>query len=368
MSLSPEKTLRDTLLVALSRQIAAAIHAQPFRCALNAWRTLIEFPELFRQDGRLVEGWFVIEEDERVTLNEHVWCELANGQIVDPSVLLLVPETTPVFYFPGLTRDYAETEALEGEIFPHVRFDGLHGADGLGHPGYKAAREAARRKAYALALARKPPKALQFLTARDMEEANPPEIESVTAPLVVEGTPMDIQLSLETCREIQAQSGQCWYNARKALSGMPNTFWTAAYVEGWLVGQWSDTIRVTEHGWIWTPRTGIVDPTIVLEPVPTRLVYQPGVQLSWQEIQQYDTARLPLVRERGLGILEYQEACQKAQTRAEELAWQTGLPVFMEPGGVLSFRLVGETLHITEVPWEFPVPSISPFSNSPKQS
>jgi hypothetical protein len=361
MFLPSEKPLRDLLLVTLSRNIAAAIHARPFHCAVNAWRALIEFPEFFREDGHLVEGWFVVEEEERVTLNEHVWCELANGHIVDPSVLLLVPETTPVFYFPGLTRTYAEAEALEGAFFPHVRFDGKHGDDGLGHPGYKAARAAARRKAYALALARKPPKALQFLTARDMEENSPQEPGQTTAPLVVEGEQLDLQQSLDTSREIQATPGECWYNARQALLDMPNTFWRATYVEGWAVGQWYDAIHVIEHGWIWMPRTGIIDPTIVLAPAPTRLMYLPGVQLSWQEIQHYRTARLPLARERGLNLLEYQQASQKAQARAEELAWQTDLPMLIEPGGTRTLRVRGETLQMSEVAWDFPVPS-TPFS------
>jgi hypothetical protein len=359
MSVSSEKPLRDTILAVLSRKVAAAIGAQKNHCAANAWRALIEFPELFRRGGHLVEGWFVIEEEGQVTLVEHVWCELANGLIVDPSVLLLVPETTPVFYFPGLTRDYAETEALEGELFPHVRFDGLHGDDGLGHPGYMAARSAARRKAYALALARKPPKAMQFLTARDPKEAHPPEADVAIAPPVVEGAQLDLQRSLDTCRQIQSVSGQCWYNARKALFDMPNAFLTAVYIEGWVVGQSPDAIRVTEHGWIWMPRTGIVDPTIVLGSVPTRLAYLPGVQLSWLEMQQYRTIRLPLARERGLNSPEYQESCRNALSKAETRAWQTGLPILIEPGGVCTLRAVGETIQIAEVSWEFPVPSTS---------
>lgn len=366
MSLSSEKTLRDALLVALSRKIAVAIDAQPFHCTVNAWRTLIEFPELFRRGGHLVEGWFVIEEEERVTLNEHMWCEMADGQIVDPSVLLLVPETTPVFYFPGLTRDYAETEALEGEFFPHVRFDGLHGEDGLRHSGYKAARAAARRKVYALALTRKPPKAMQFLTVRDLEETSLQEIDVAIASPVIEGARIDLRRSLDTCREIQALPGQCWSNARRALFDMPNEFFTSVYVEGWVVSQWSDSIRVTEHGWIWTPRTGIVDPTMVLVPAPKRLVYLPGVQMSWLEIQRYGTTRLPLAREMGLSLLDYQESCQKALTRAEELAWQTGLPLLPEPGRAYMVQMVGETIQIAEVVWEFPVPS-TPATRHPQE-
>jgi hypothetical protein len=352
-----EKSSRDSLLVALSRQVAAAIQARPFHCAANAWRALVTFPERFRQGGRLVEGWYVIEEGRRVTLNEHVWCELADGQIVDPSVLLLVSETTPVYYFPGLNRDYAETEALEGQLFPHVRFDGLHGDDGLGHPGYRAAREAARRKVYELALATTPPKAMQFLTARDPDEPDPPEAEETLAPPEVEGAPLDLRRSLETCLAIHAEPGRCWYNARLALLEMPHEFFTATYVEGWVVGQWADSICVTEHGWIWTPRGGIVDPTIVLEPVPRRLIYLPGMQRSWLELQQERTARLPLARYRGLHRLSYQESCHQALERAEALAWQIGLPILPEPGGTWIARRRGDTIQIADVAWAFPVPA-----------
>ena len=355
LALFAEQSSRDTLLVALSRRVAAAIDAQPNHCALNAWRTLIDFPELFREAGHLVEGWCVIAEEEQVTLVEHVWCTLDDGQkIVDPSILLLVKDSTPLFYFSGLTRTYTETEALEGALFPHVRFDGVHGDDGLGHAGYKAARAAARRKVYTLALARKPPKAMEFVTARSLEE--PPRLEAngeKTFP-VIEGTPLDVALSLATSREIQAVPEQCWYNARQALLDMPNTFFTSTYIEGWVVGVWSSVIRVSEHGWIWTPRTGIVDPSMMLGAAPKRLVYLPGVQLSWLEIQQYRTTRLPLARERGLGGLDYQEACHKAIARAEVLAWQTGLPILIEPGGVRMVRMVGETIQMTEVAWDLP--------------
>lgn len=229
-----EKTLRDSLLVDLSRQMAAAIGAQPNQCAMNAWRTLIAFPNQFQAGGRLVEGWFVIETDQSVVLNEHVWCETAEGRIVDPSVLLLVPETTPVFYFAGLARTWAEAEALEGAWFPHVRFDGVHGADGLGHPGYRAAREAARRKVFALALRRQPPKQMQFLTAQDLEEERALPCEQETLPLLIEGDPLDIPLSLTVSVHLPAVLGRCWYNARETLVRMPQPFFSASYVEGWL--------------------------------------------------------------------------------------------------------------------------------------
>jgi hypothetical protein len=362
MSFPQEKSLCESLLVVLSRAIGEAIHAQPFQCALNAWRALIEFPALFRSGGRLVEGWMVIEEPGHVTMNEHVWCELANGGIVDPSILLLVPETTPVFYFPGLTYTYAEAESLEGEVFPHVRFDGLHGADGLGHPGYQAAREAARRKVYTLACARRPPKAMQFLVAQEVEEIGAPEAgNKVEGPrtLVVEGGPLDLPRSREISRAIGAERNHCWANARKALVSLPRELLTASYVEGWMVSQRADAIRVTEHGWIWTPHAGIVDPSLVLlSSPPSLLAYLPGVELSWLDLQRYRTARLPLAREAGLQARAYHLACQYALDRAEDLAWQTGLPVLSEPGTTYCLVLLdGHQIELTKEVWPFPVPS-----------
>lgn len=357
MTVLQEQTLQEHVLIPLSRKVAAAIKAQPNHCAVNAWRALIEVPTLFRQGGHLVEGWCVIEEATQVALVEHVWCELANGLIVDPSVLLLVSENTPVFYFAGLTRSYAETEALEGALFPHVRFDGVHGDDGLGHPGYQAAWRAARRKTYTLALACKPPKALQFQRARRLDNPSASRAEEEAALPIIEEDTLDVPRSLDISRQIQAVPEQCWYNARQAMLEMPHPFLTATYIEGWVVGVWPRVIRVSEHGWIWTPRMGIVDPSIVLGSVPKRLRYVPGIRLSWLELQHYQTTRLPLARERWTDSLEYQEACESALGRAEALAWQIGLPVLIEPGGARTIRFVDGTLQMTEVAWDLPVSS-----------
>lgn len=76
-----ETTLQEALLIDLSRRIAAQIQAQPFQRATNAWRAFIHFPELFQSGGRLVEGWYVIEEAHRVTINEQYRKTLANASI-----------------------------------------------------------------------------------------------------------------------------------------------------------------------------------------------------------------------------------------------------------------------------------------------
>ncbi len=144
---------------------------------------------------------------------------------------------------------------------------------------------------------------------------------------------------------------------------MPNTFFTSTYVEGWVVGVWSNAIRVSEHGWITRRDGSIVDPSIVLGAVPKRLIYLPGIHLSWLEIQQYRTTRLPLARERWKESPDYHEACKLALGRAEELAWQTELPILIEPGGARTLRFVGEMLQMTEVAWEVPVSSPPPLSS-----
>ncbi len=366
-----EKTLREALRVDLSRQLAAAIGAQPFQCALNAWRALIEFPALFRSGGRLVEGWFVVESDDRVVMNEHVWCELADGSIVDPSVLLLVPATTPVWYFAGLTRSWEEAETLEGEYFPHVRFDGRHGPDGLGHPGYRAAREAARRTVYARALRPQPPKAMQFLTAQDLDDGKPLTASDPRTPLVVNGGPLDLERSLAIAHALPAVPDRCWYNAREAMMQMPHQFLLAAYVEGWILHQGTKAIRITEHGWIEDPPTGIVDPTIVLDEAPGRLEYFPGVRLSWGELQTCAPSFLPLARQqdRGDETLAYQHACHLALRRGEALAWHTGLPLLPEPGAVVTIEGRGTGLLRLEASfWAFPAPSLPSAPLPPQQS
>jgi hypothetical protein len=129
------------------------IKAVPHVCTTNAWRALICLPDIFSPDGEYIEGWIVYETGEQVLVVEHCWCELAPGQtrhIVDPSIVFLVERGQPVQYFPGVRRSWKETEALEGEWFPHVRFEN-YGADGMGHPSYRAAYEQARQYGGALA-------------------------------------------------------------------------------------------------------------------------------------------------------------------------------------------------------------------------
>lgn len=166
-----EKKMQDFLSLKLSVRALLQIAARPNHCFDNAWQTFLSSPEAFRH-GRFVEGWIIFDLEHEVVLNEHGWCELQDGTIVDPSILFLVDSDQPVYYFPGVTRDWQEVQRLvqEQHTFPYVRFDGKHGKDGLGHPIYKAAREAALRKVDQLAHTCTPAKTTTLLTAQDGAE------------------------------------------------------------------------------------------------------------------------------------------------------------------------------------------------------
>ncbi len=190
---SEGKRMQDVLSFHLSHWASIVTDAVPNRCFDNAWRTFCSFPEIFFK-GKFVEGWIVFDLDTEVVLNEHGWCQLPNGTIVDPSVLLLVEPDQPVYYFSGVERDWAEMKVLinEEKELPYVRFDGKHGEDGLGHPVYKAAYETAREKMYHLANATHPPKKMTFLTAQD--KGDDPRDTGVSVQIIVV-SPDDLERS-----------------------------------------------------------------------------------------------------------------------------------------------------------------------------
>ena len=340
------------------------MRAEPNHCYANAWRTFILQPDLFA-DAWFIEGWFVVEKEGQVVLNEHGWIARPDGSIVDPSILLIVSPSTPVFYFPGVVRTWKETEKLEDERFPHVCFDGVHGTDGLLHEGYRAARTAARRKVYARALAHPLCLPMYFWRARDLDTPvalpldEPPSGEKhprlQIEHIVQEQEPhLDLLFSETVAHTIGAQDGRCWYNVRDALLQMPSPFFRAHAVEGWLIEQREDRILLTEHGWLCF-RDRIIDPTLVCGNAGTyQLEYVPGQSFSWNEIQQWSHYPLPLTRFL-VNSLDYQAACKDALARAEQRACETRLPLVINPGYV-QLREEG-TLNVALHIWEFPVPS-----------
>jgi len=123
----------------LSLRIALSMGARFGYCYENAYPAFFAFPQLFEPHGQFVEGWIVFEDaDQRVVLMEHGWLVSNTGHKVDPTIVLALDSGQPLYYFPGVARSWQETDALENELFPHVRFCG-YGEDGMGHPGYRAA-------------------------------------------------------------------------------------------------------------------------------------------------------------------------------------------------------------------------------------
>ena len=119
-------------------------------CYENVYSAFFAIPDLFSPDGTFVEGWLVFEDGEhRVVLMEHGWIVSNNQHIVDPTIVLMIGPAQPLFYFPGVVRSWLETDALNNELFPHVRFSSF-GEDGMGHSGYKGAYAAAQRQAHTL--------------------------------------------------------------------------------------------------------------------------------------------------------------------------------------------------------------------------
>jgi hypothetical protein len=133
----------------LSLLIAMQTGAVWGRCYDNAYGAFLGLPELFFPHGTFIEGWIVFEDAGRIALMEHGWLVRGGQSIIDPTIVLVTEPAQPVYYFPGVARSWAEAEALENQLFPHVRFSDF-GEDGMGHPGYKAAYTAALRRARAL--------------------------------------------------------------------------------------------------------------------------------------------------------------------------------------------------------------------------
>lgn len=148
----PEKGAPESTLsvddYALSLLIALQTGARWGHCYENIYPAFFAVPQLFEPHGLFVEGWIAFAYQDNVVLFEHGWLT-SGSRIVDPTIVLAVEPGEPVYYFPGVLRGRAELEALENEFFPHVRHCD-YGDDGMAHPAYRAAYEAAQQKAMAL--------------------------------------------------------------------------------------------------------------------------------------------------------------------------------------------------------------------------
>ncbi len=175
MSTTPEpveeKSGRRDLDLVHSLAAALSVDAEPNTCFDNVLRlfTTPSLSTLFTS-GRWVEGWYVVELEDEVVLNEHAWVEMPDGHIVDPTVVVLVPPQCPVYYFAGIYRSGDEIRALARQkdvFFPYVRSVGTYGKDWLGHPQYRAAHDVAVKKVRMLAHMSNPPQKETFLMAQD---------------------------------------------------------------------------------------------------------------------------------------------------------------------------------------------------------
>jgi hypothetical protein len=153
-------------------------------CYENSYPVFFAFPKLFYPDGRFIEGWIVFEDRNNVILMEHGW--LVSGRtIIDPTIVLGTDPTQIIHYYPGVVRSWEELDGLDNEMFPYVRFSG-YGEDGMGHPDYKTASEAAMLKAREIIAASS--KELIEVRASDIAQqqaANLPTLEQDAGMLVI---------------------------------------------------------------------------------------------------------------------------------------------------------------------------------------
>ena len=166
-------TTKSTLSYEYSLAVALSTGALPHACYANAYRAskvLVEWPDL-----TLVEGWIVIEQATSVALIEHAWCE-GNGLILDPSIVLLGSRSfcQAVRYIPGIRHGSAALRTLASRDLPWVRTCGRFGPDGMGHPEYRAAYDAARARAMRLASAASPAKTLGIYPSIGMKAESTP--------------------------------------------------------------------------------------------------------------------------------------------------------------------------------------------------
>ena len=111
----------------LSKRAGKTIRAVPNACWQNAYRSLLELPEL--ANGHYVEGW-IVRTDLPVPL-EHAWLEL-DGQIIDPTP---ISWSSPFVYFPGLRLTKSEVLQVVTDETP-LPIVWQHGWGGMKHQLY----------------------------------------------------------------------------------------------------------------------------------------------------------------------------------------------------------------------------------------
>jgi hypothetical protein len=135
---------------ALSVKVANLIEAVEYRCWYNARDAMLQLPGLLLFGG-YVEGWLVVPRAHEVQVIEHGWIAFREGRLLDPSIVLVEKEDQHLEYFPGLIFSWQALQEIPPDTtLPLARLMS-HRRDGLGHPDYKAAYDAAMARATDLA-------------------------------------------------------------------------------------------------------------------------------------------------------------------------------------------------------------------------
>jgi hypothetical protein len=71
-----EKRKQDDLDYDVSLYMAVATGAEPNTCFDNVLDMFKSFPDVFSTHGKLIEGWYVVDLEDEVVINEHGWVEL----------------------------------------------------------------------------------------------------------------------------------------------------------------------------------------------------------------------------------------------------------------------------------------------------
>jgi hypothetical protein len=144
------ETMKKRLDYALSVKVATRIEAVEYRCWYNARDAMLQLPGLLLF-AWYVEGWLVLPKAHEVQVIEHGWVAFRDGRLLDPSIVLVEKEDQHLEYFPGIILPWQALQEIPPDtMLPLARLLS-HRRDGLGHPDYQAAYDAAMARATDLA-------------------------------------------------------------------------------------------------------------------------------------------------------------------------------------------------------------------------
>jgi hypothetical protein len=137
---------------------------------------------------------------------------------------------------------------------------------------------------------------------------------------------LDQRLSRVIQHAIEARLQAPYDNAWRTLLAFPRECGEATFIEGFLVIDLPEVVIVCEHGWLRKEDGSIIDPTILLQPLPsgTQIYYVTGIQRPRLEVALLlgKSQQLPAVRsdgrfdEDGMGHPHYQAAYHAARSHS----------------------------------------------------